>query len=570
MNPFYRLNVGLNPRPHPGSAVWLGVRTWGLVGAAAFALLAVVAPIHDPSATGFPALWPHEVWEQLNYSVIRQAIYLRLELALGIGFTAGLWTYQHAWSGAPLTEPFLQIDDADPKLYRDELARTKLLERFALQAGPRAERGLWLAPHLPMPRSLETRNIMILGGAGSGKSNICRALCQSALDRGDRLVLHCAKGDVTGAFRREDIVLISPTHQDGWAWDLGADIDGPAAAGEFACDVIPPSTQPFWSDTARLVMTDVILLVVAEHGQEWGARTLLSHLSAAPLEIRERIGRLDLSASPLLGPDGAVDVSKTVEGVMSTLLSGALTTLRPMAYAWSHHPPARPFSIKRWLSAQWQGPGVLVVQTNPDFKALSTSVCGGMLKRICARATSPAFRGSGLRVTLALDEFYKIGKVEGLAASLSVGRELGLVVIIALQSVWQLRENFGDGADTLSDLFQIKIYSQHVAGRGAVDASERFGTRRIRGSQLNRHKTAEHAGTLKPLEIDAFPIFSPTQLQSEVGVFHPNTPREFTRALVHYAGGAYLLDWRPTKWDAQTEGYVPAPWTREVVLTQTP
>lgn len=567
---FWRLNVGLDPRPHPGSAAWLGFKIGVMAAVAAFALLLIVAPIHEPYGPGFPTLWPHQVWQQLASDVITRAIYRRVALGLAIGFGAGLWTYYCAWNEAPLTEPFLQIDKADPKIHRGERARTELLAQFAQQAGPRAERGLWLAPHLPIPRTLETRNIMILGGSGSGKSNICRALCQSALDRGDRLVLHCAKGDVTSAFRREDIVLISPTHQDGWAWDLGADIDGPAAAAAFARDLIPPSAQPFWSDTARLVLSDVILLVMAELGRDWGARTLLTRLSDSPLEIRERIGRLDLSASPLLGSDGDVEVSKTVEGVMSTLLSGALTTLRPMAYAWSHHPPERRFSIKHWLSAQWQGPGVLVVQTHPDFEALSTSVCGAVLKRICARVTSPAFRGSGLRVTLALDEFYKIGKVDGLAASLSVGRELGLVVIIALQSVWQLRENFGDGADTLSDLFQLKIYSRHVAGKGAADASERFGTRRIRGSQPNRHKTAEHAGTLKPLEVDDLPIFSPTQLQSEVGVFHAETPREFTRALVHFAGHAYLLDWRPTRWSIQSEGYVAAEWTSKVALTQTP
>jgi hypothetical protein len=249
---------------------------------------------------------------------------------------------------------------------------------------------------------------------------------------------------------------------------------------------------------------------------------------------------------------------------MATLLSGALTTLRPLAFAWSHHTPARRLSLKRFLSSDWAGPRVLIVQTNPDFETLSTAVCGGVLKRICARVTNPAFEADNPRVTLILDEFYKIGKIEGFVKSLSVGREKGVVAVIALQSVWQLREHYGDGANTLSDLFQIKIYGRHIAGEGVEDAARRLGTRTIRGNQPNGHRSPEHPGALKPLERE-LPIFSVTQFQSEVGLFLPRTPRESVRAVLHYAGTAYRLDWPPTRWKRRRRGFLPAAWTEDPV-----
>jgi type IV secretory pathway TraG/TraD family ATPase VirD4 len=43
------------------------------------------------------------------------------------------------------------------------------------------------------------------------------------------------------------------------------------------------------------------------------------------------------------------------------------------------------------------------------------------------------------RTTLILDEFYSLGRVEGLATALSVAREKMLICIAAVQSMEQLR-----------------------------------------------------------------------------------------------------------------------------------
>src|SRR5690606_34289321 len=138
------------------------------------------------------------------------------------------------------------------------------------------------------------------------------------------------------------------------------------------------------------------------------------------------------------------------------------------------------------------------------------------------------------RVTMVLDEFKSLGKIEDFDKSLSVAREHKLSAVVALQSVWQLTQVYGESASVLSDLFQIKIYGRHVAGEGADDAAKRLGKRKIEGTKRNRHPFGKDKRLWAPFEKE-HPVFSTSQLQKEVGLFHPGTPREYIRAIVHYA-----------------------------------
>jgi NAD(P)-dependent dehydrogenase (short-subunit alcohol dehydrogenase family) len=504
---------------------------------------------------------PYNILDSQN-ATVRQFIEDRAAWGSMIAAIAALVTYISAWRKAPLLEPFIQPDPADPHMYRDEVARIELLKTFRHEAGSKTKRGLWLAPHLALPFGLEPRNIMILGAAGSGKSNLVRALAQQAIERGDRVVLHCHKGDVAGCFDPKDIILINPAHRDGWAVDIGADIDGPAAAFEFACDIIPRSDQPFWSDSARLIVADAINALARQKGANWGARALLLSLLNDPDTLRRQIKAIDLSASPLLGSGDEDGIDKTVRGIISTILSGALTTLRPMAYAWSALPPQKRFSVKRWLADDYNGPRIVIVQTSPEFPELSTSVCGGVLRAICKRLAGAAVPiDHNRRVYFILDEFYAMGRVERLAEALSVAREKGLVVIAALQSVFQVQINYPDEKDLMSDLFQIKIFSRLVAGPGANDAQERMGSRTIQWQDKNRTPTADDTRKVIMKE-EKKPVFSAAQLQRDVGLFEANSPKEFVRAVIHYAAAVYQLDWPPTKWTAQRAGFVAAKWTK--------
>jgi hypothetical protein len=86
----------------------------------------------------------------------------------------------------------------------------------------------------------------------------------------------------------------------------------PAAAADFASDVVPGSEQSFWSNTARLLLTDIVCAVAQEKGRQWDARDLLDAVRADPKDLRQRIAALDLSASPLLRSGEEDGENKTV------------------------------------------------------------------------------------------------------------------------------------------------------------------------------------------------------------------------------------------------------------------
>jgi hypothetical protein len=347
---FTYLQTGLKPRPHPFVAITMGLLVAGLT--LPLTLIVLIAT---------SAIGNHFVWSEWTATLLdltdrshlrsyidahRLILLVSFAISLCAGYLAGL----KARDRTPWTEPFQTPDEADPRVYYDEDARLKLQWSFRKEAGAKASKGFWLAPYLNLPFSLESRNLLVVGASGHGKSNIVRAIATQTIQRGDRTIIHCNKGDVTRSFGLESVILISPAHRDGWGWDIGADLDGPAAAAEFARDVIPSSDQPFWSDSACLILTDTINAIAIEKGSQWGPLDLLMALLSSPDDLRLQISKINLSASPLLasGDDGGTD--KTVQGIMSTLLSAALTTLRPMAYAWAGLPPEKLFSIKKWLA----------------------------------------------------------------------------------------------------------------------------------------------------------------------------------------------------------------------------
>ncbi|MEY9706434.1 type IV secretion system DNA-binding domain-containing protein [Bradyrhizobium diazoefficiens] len=555
---FNALYVGYAPRRHSSYARWCAFHSFLVCGIGCFTALtaAFALELHTIYAS---ADWDL-VLRAILSSSLRSAFYLRGGLAALVAAVSAAIAYRTVWENTPEEEPFRTLKSDDPKLFYDEFARDNLSRCFRDEARNDGA-GLWLAPHLRLPFSLEPKGIMIIGAPNSGKSNIVRALAEQAIERGDRVLLHCNKGDVTQSFSSRESILIAAHHRDSYAWDIAADVSDPAAAAQFASDIIPRSDNPFWSETARILATDDIISLIGERGTNWDARELVTRLISDPALMADRIKNLDLNASPILlaGEENGLD--KTIMGVMSTLWSGVYTTLRPMAYAWTGFPPQRRFSVKRWLSADYAGPRTVIVQTSPEYDEVSTAIAGGLIKRVATRLADPSLSSSTKRrVVLALDEMHVLKRIDRMETALALGREKGLVPIVALQSLSQLTGVYGsETADTISDLFQIKIYGRLVAGAGADLVEKRLGKRFVSAfldnrtpARDDRRKYIEHRSEEA--------LFSATRLQRDLGVVKKAGETDHVRALVHCYGNGYLLKWPMTHWRKLREGYVPAPW----------
>lgn len=561
---FDDLNVGYAPRRHPGQAIWLGLA--GFAATVAVQLLAqtFLAPTPDGE---------QEIY-RVDLSVALHAIghglhdKLRLAAVLVTGFAAGVVALHHMWRRTSLTEPFLQLDDNGPQLLYSENARDDFQRRLFDEAGWGAPTGLYLAPYLPLPYAAELKNILVMGAPNSGKTNIVRALVDQSIARNDRILLLCNKGDVTQSFSADEAILIAPLHAEGYDLDLAADISDAASAQQFTVDVIPESKPPFWSDSARSVLTDVVLNEIATRGREWNARTLLEAALQDTEVIRRAILKIDLSAARLI--EGAEDDDRTAAGILTTMRSGVFANLRGLAWASSAIAKERRFSVKRWLSPNYKGPRTLIAQYSPENAQLSTLVIGGLIKRITRRLADPSVPiDPHRRVVLCLDEFNALGKVEDIDSALAVGREKGLCVILGVQNVDLIIKKYGsDMANAIFGMFQIKIIGRLEAGEGAKAVSGWMGKRHVSALIPNRTPKSDdkrkHVEETRDIE-----TYSASRIAKRLGI-HSDGARRFVRAIVQAYGQVYELEWPLTLWRKKREGYVPAQWVNKIPLVPRP
>lgn len=553
------IDVGYTPRKDPRTTLPMALTIFSIVSVATYVALTFWAPIHMDSA----------FWNQVQVPLSRLDLDLRAMMRVLASFgVAGLsaWVVRVAsLSRLPLREPFRQLNNNQPRVFYDSDARDDLRRRLWAEAGSSAASGLYLAPHLALPRAAELKNILLVGAPNSGKSNIARALADQAIEREDRVLLLCNKGDITQSFTPDEAILIAAHHADSHAWDMAADITDPAAAMQLASDIVPASTPPFWSDCARAILSDLVQTLIRDRGRDWNARHLLTLVSQDSNVLRETMASLDLSASPLLNSSDPDEDDRTVSGILLTMRSAALTNLRPLAWAWSDLGPERRFSLRRWLSPDYQGPRTVIVQFSPDYEVLSTLVAGGLIQRTATLLADPRVAiDHNRRVVLVLDEFNILNRVDRLAAALAVGREKGLMAILGIQSVSQVISTYGsDLANVLFDLFQIKIYGRLIPGEAALMVSRWIGQRDV--SALLENRTPDKKDERINVEkVSTEDVFEAGRLAGDLGVFANDADTGDVRGLIHAFGQCYRVDWPFTTWAKRRDGFVPAPWLAQM------
>ena len=554
MMKFAKLNIGYNLRRSGWPGIYLAAKALLAATACQFVAQLYLTP-KTGSYEGFDQI---STWSELKSFVSAGQGQLRLSSALIVGILTGIVVLRHAWKHTPLREPFTQLNEEDPKVFYGEDAIRDLKLRLFNEAGWKSDRGLYLAPHLALPRAAELKNILVVGAPNSGKSNIVRALIDQAIERQDRVLVLCNKGDITQSFSATEAILIAPHHADSYALDLASDISDAAAAMQFAADIIPRSNPPFWSDSARLVFVDILLNEIVTHGPNWTARTLLAAIMNDNDTIQRSIMKIDLSAGALLVGSGGEEEDKTVAGILATMRSAAYANLRFLAWASDSKSKDRKFSVKNWLAAGYTGPLTVIAQFSPEHEELSTLVIGGLIKRIARRladASVPIDRRR--RVLFALDEFNALNKIEGLDSALAVGREKGLYIILGIQNVDQVIKKYGrDLANVIFGLFQIKIYGRLEAGEGAERVSRWMGKRHI--SALRKNKTPEEKDKrINIEETRELETYSPARLASRLGIDNRRS-KPIVRAVVHCYGQVYEMEWPLTLWNTKRDGYIPA------------
>lgn len=564
MTTFFETRLGTAPCRAREPAVIAALATGLMVAIAAAIAFVALTPPYTNSWPDAHRIALSDLPRYLGDTWVDHCLWVRAGLALACAAVGGLAAGLGTWHRTPLSDCAVTMPHpSQSRLHRDEYARLALATRLRQGVGHPDATALWLAPGVRLPREAEGQYLLIVGDNGSGKSNIARALASQAIARGDRVLLHCVKGDVARSFRPNEAVLIAAHHAHGWAWDAAADLRGEAAYLDLAAAVIPISgSSAFWAQSARAVFVDVLSELASEPGRTtWTFRDLAERLLDDPAAIKARMERLDLGASPLI-EEGEEGLTTTTFGVMATLWAGTLNGVRPLALAWGRTPPERRFSVRRWLRGE--RPGTVIVQTAPEYEELSTLVAGSLLRRVAVGVSDPSLPvDPKRRVTLVLDEFHALGRIDRFETALAAGREKGLVVIAALQSLNQLPLVYGPVlGQVMRDLFRIRIFSALAAGTSADQAEALMKRRTLVWRERNTDR--DKKGRFKT-ERGELPVVSATTLERDLGVRQvgsdPTNPNhKVVRAVIAGLGDVYQFDWPLTVWPKRRAGFVPARW----------
>lgn len=315
----------------------------------------------------------------------------------------------------------------------------------------------WAMRNMPIREA--PKHFMILGAVGSGKTTAIDLFLQSIAPRfradravPEQLIIYDAKRDILPTLAsyglgpdQENVWILNPFDNRCAVWSLADAAQTPAMARYIATALAPEekkSSAPFFATAARDLLTYVIWGLNRRRGNRWEFRDLLcaadskEHIEAITAQ-HPRAKRL---AASLLNDE------RHALGVLSTLTT-KLSRFEEVAGLWHSRPLARRFSVPEFLSR----PGVLVLGWDPVLNESLWPINSIILKALA----DEILRGPRKRLPrhwFVFDEFRAMGNVDAIHHLLNRGRDKGVSVLIALQSIEGLIEVYDDhaAADILS------------------------------------------------------------------------------------------------------------------------
>ncbi len=294
---------------------------------------------------------------------------------------------------------------------------------------------LWL------PSKVATTHFCVVGATGSGKTLTLRLLMQSVLpkmaDTDARALVYDAKMDIIPylygmGIPGEHIITLNPFDRRCVAWDMAADITSAISALQLATILIPEekTSQPFFPNTARELLTSVIISFIKTRPGEWDFRDIM--LAASSKEkLRQVVARVPETQDVL----DHFKNETTANDIMSTLRE-KLHRFRFIAAAWSK--ANYRLSLRDWLKSNY-----VLVLGNDEATRTALDAVNQLIFRRLSELILAQSESTTRRTWIILDEVRQAGKLEGLASLATKGRSKGACLVLGLQDIEGLQEVYG-------------------------------------------------------------------------------------------------------------------------------
>lgn len=478
--------------------------------------------------------------QQLSQDISPLVLTLRFQCSFWMSVASGLFMFYQLAKSQPSERHI-----AGRRLFKGKAGLRVLISRASASAKKLGE-GLKIHPRFRWQLSLdqESRHSLIWGSTGGGKTQIFIPWMQAAMARGDRLVIFDNKGDFT-SWLPGRIILMAPWDARSATWDIAQDCQNRQDAQELAARLIPEGHDPLWHQSARQVLTAVIVKLQHEQPGIWSWASLYELACSSQEDLLDIVKQFVPEARHLFESPG-----KTTQSVLINL-GANLSVVAQLAAAWGHAEPCRRFSFSKWLNNDKSKRRVVVLQGSGRYSDLARSYLKAALTLMSSRINSPDFCDSrSRRLWFFLDEFPQLGELTDFSPLLEIGRSKGIRVVIGAQDIAQIKNLYGEHtAASWTSMIGTQIVVRLNPGETVNTlATEIIGTRTV--DRVAYHSNKREAPVREhPLVVD------PVVISEKLG---PND--RGVRALVLGFGDVFLLEWPFVNPAEVRRSSIPAEW----------
>ena len=324
----------------------------------------------------------------------------------------------------------------------------------------------------------ETQGVLMIGAPGSGKTVTLQFWIDQIVffDRPDRVLIHDAKGDYTS--RYPEATILAPFDARSAIWDIGVDIKSLADAREFAASMIErPAKDTFFADSARQVLTGLVVYLIGTTKGQWSWSDLSQILSLPYSKLREAAIKYLPEIENVISPAEPGQPPDRTSGSIIQTISSAATVIHDCARFLKFHPKAEFWSAREWVLETKEKGRVVILKSSPEYPDTSRIFGGSVITAIGKAVLGlPDVPATERKLWMFLDELPQLGKLEKLPVMIETGRSKGIRPFISIQNISQTKEIFGENvAQTISSMLGTWWIGKISGGETTKWLSDSFG-----------------------------------------------------------------------------------------------
>ncbi|HFK1824855.1 TPA: type IV secretion system DNA-binding domain-containing protein [Stenotrophomonas maltophilia] len=423
-------------------------------------------------------------------------------------------------------------------------------------------------PSVPIPKTLATRGMLIVGGVGGGKSVVLKQMIDRCIRKKRRCLMSDIKGDYTEMYASNTYARIfSLMDKRSVKWAIAQDLNTlPRAAAFFNGLVGNTGTGEeneegrLWRNGPASVMTGVAYGLMQRKPLTWTFTDLATAFRMGADELHAFLNTYFPAAARFVEDP----TSKTTQSILQSLTDYA-GLVEKFAMAWPDHEKRGEFSWRKWLTDNTTRQRHIIMQATDD-KHTTAQIFAAVFNYMAGFISDGEVMKDdekGRTLCFYLDELPQFGRF-AIDTFVTVGRSKGFVPVLVVQDLAQLEQVYGEKTTTtLLSSIAIKLYCW-IEGDTAKRVAEGFGYKRIANLLPQYSNSKDGTSSTMGVKEEGKAVCDPHLITNGLGkLYAPKTGKPYgIRAMLRLSGGdAYVLDWRFHNHPKDSPARISADWT---------